>query len=202
MIELLLLAAAAADDPVLLSSAAADYRLQPAAGDLVQLTVEKTGLYKGRQHVFEFPRFRGELRYDPSRPESSSVAFDIEAAGAELKDRWLGEKDLKKVKEYALRDMLDAGRHPLLKFRSTRVERAGADRFRVDGTLEVRGIARPAQVEVTVRESGRRALALEGRSVVRLTSYGLKPPSAALGAIGTKDEMVVSFRLTAVERLP
>jgi polyisoprenoid-binding protein YceI len=90
----------------------------------------------------------------------------------------------------------------LLKFRSTRVERAGADRFRVDGTLEVRGIARPAQVEVTVRESGRRALALEGRSVVRLTSYGLKPPSAALGAIGTKDEMVVSFRLTAVERLP
>ena len=187
---------------VLLAAAAADYSIQPAAGNLFQLTVEKTGLYKGRRHVFEFPRFRGELQYDASRPEASSVSFDIEAASAELKDQWLSEKDLKKVRDYGLGDMMDAGHHPFLKFRSTRVERTGPDRFRVEGTLEVRGIARPAEVEVTLRESGPQGLALEGRSTIRLTSYGLKPPSAALGAIGTKDEMAVSFRLAAVVRRP
>ena len=37
----------------------------------------------------------------------------------------------------------------------------------------------------------------EGAATVRLTDYQLKPPSALLGAIGTKNEMTVSFTLKA-----
>ena len=33
--------------------------------------------------------------------------------------------------------------------------------------------------------------------MVKLTNYGLKPPKAALGLIGTKDEMDFTFSLTA-----
>ena len=40
-------------------------------------------------------------------------------------------------------------------------------------------------------------LLLDGRSTVKMKDYGLKPPSAALGMVGTKDEMEVSFVLRA-----
>jgi hypothetical protein len=36
-----------------------------------------------------------------------------------------------------------------------------------------------------------------GSATVRITDFGLKPPSAALGVIGTKDEMTFSFVLRA-----
>ena len=38
---------------------------------------------------------------------------------------------------------------------------------------------------------------LEGTALIRLTDYGLKPPTAAPGAIGTKNEMSFHFIVTA-----
>jgi hypothetical protein len=36
---------------------------------------------------------------------------------------------------------------------------------------------------------------LSGSAIVKLSDYRLRPPWAALGAIGTKDEMRVEFKL-------
>jgi hypothetical protein len=36
---------------------------------------------------------------------------------------------------------------------------------------------------------------LEGGATIKMTDYGLKPPAAALGTIGTKDEMRIEFRI-------
>jgi hypothetical protein len=47
------------------------------------------------------------------------------------------------------------------------------------------------------RDSGR-ITSLSGHAVVRLKDYGLKPPTAALGTIGTKNEMTVEFSLAPV----
>jgi hypothetical protein len=48
-------------------------------------------------------------------------------------------------------------------------------------------------VEVEQREGT--VIAVSGRATVRLHDYGIKPPKAALGAIGTKDEVIIEFRL-------
>jgi hypothetical protein len=34
--------------------------------------------------------------------------------------------------------------------------------------------------------------------VISLTDFGLKPPSAALGTVGTKDKMQLSFHLAVL----
>ena len=39
---------------------------------------------------------------------------------------------------------------------------------------------------------------MEGESEIKLRDYGLKPPSAVPGAVGTKNEMKVSFVLVAI----
>jgi hypothetical protein len=61
------------------------------------------------------------------------------------------------------------------------------------GTLSLRGIAKPNVITVVPAADG--SPRFEGSAIVRLTDYGLKPPSAALGAIGTKNEMMFTFVL-------
>ncbi len=175
----------------LLPAQTAEYQLAPTQGSRLALEAFKTGLMRGKKHLFEFSRYRGRLLYNAARPEASQVELTIEVANCDLKDTWLSPKDFQKVQRYALHDMLAAERYPEITFTSTAVRPRPDGQFDVDGTLVIRGLARPARVLVAVRPGP----ILEGSARVHMTTYGLKPPSAALGAVGTKDEMLFSFLL-------
>jgi hypothetical protein len=41
---------------------------------------------------------------------------------------------------------------------------------------------------------------IEGMSVIRLTDFGLKPPTAAFGTIGTENEMSFRFAIALANR--
>ncbi|MBI1791481.1 MAG: YceI family protein [Acidobacteria bacterium] len=181
------------------AASAADYRIEPAEGSRFTLSVEKTGLYKGKKHLLVYERYSGLLRYDPATPAASQVRFAVEAASAALRDDWGSGPNHKKILAYAFGNMMDAERHPRITFTSSRVEPGGEQQFRVTGTLEIRGIAKPCEVAVHLDTLDDGALVLEGRAAIRMTDYGLKPPTAALGAIGTKDLMEVSFKLRAAK---
>ena len=180
-------------------AAAADFKIAPGPDRRISLTVEKTGLMRGKKHLFVFERYQGTLRYDAARPQDAKVEIEIESAGAVLKDEWVSPKDHKKIQDYALNEMLDVANHSKIKFSSTRVDPLGQGRFKIFGTLTIRGIAKPAEVSVAMEERPGGALRFEGTSTIRMTGYGLKPPTAALGTIGTKDLMTVSFQITATQ---
>lgn len=165
------------------------YELRPHAADKLELRVAKTGLYRGKVHVFVFLQYSGTLDYDPQKPEDSRVSLTVSARDIKLTDTWLSEKDFKSVQEYALKDMLAAEKYPEIAFRSAEIRAVDASHFEVRGTLTIRGIAKPSVVRVTL-ESGPR---FSGEAVIRLTDYELKPPKAALGLVGTENEMKFSF---------
>ena len=148
--------------------------IAPAPGNFVRLEVAKTGLMKGKVHVFEFPSYKGEATRNPDR---YSIALD--AASIECKDTWLKPDDLTKVMAYAVKDMLAAKRFPQILYRST------------DGMLTIRDQSRPVAVSYKETSAG----VFEGNSMVDMRLFGLKPPSAALGAVGTDPWMKLSFRL-------
>jgi polyisoprenoid-binding protein YceI len=103
-------------------------------------------------------------------------------------DTWLSEKDQKKVLEHALgKETLDVAKYPTVTFVSTAV----ADGT-VTGTLTIRGISKPVKVSVKQAGEGK----YEGSAVFKMTDFGIKPAKAALGAVGTKDEMTLQFKLT------
>jgi len=191
---LLLLLAAATLTP----AAPVEYILAPAPDNRFELTVEKTGLYRGKKHLFVFERYDGWLVYDPEMPENSQVQFRLESQSIVCKDTWVSPKDLKKIQDAALNDMLAAGRYQYVTFTSDTVLRAGPDRYEVRGRLTIRDTQKPATVLVTVKAG--ETLSFEGNAVVKMTDFRLKPPSAALGLIGTRDEMKVSFTLSPVLR--
>lgn len=167
------------------------YDIGPAAGNRLALEVYKTGLWSGKKHSFTFERYQGTLLYDPEAPERSQVRFTVDAKSIALHDAWVSENDRAKVTKYALSDMLGADRYPQLLFTSTRIVAKAPNQFEVQGTLTMRGVAKPATVTVTLKPG----LSFEGSATLRMTDWGMKPPKAALGAIGTRDEMQVSFTL-------
>ena len=148
--------------------------IAPVPGNFVRLEVAKTGFMKGRVHVFEFPSYKGEATRHPDR---YSIALD--AAKIECKDTWLKPDDLNKVLAYAVKDMLAAKRYPQILYSSS------------DGMLTIRDQSRPVAVIYKERSPG----VFEGSSMIDMRLFGLKPPSAALGAIGTDPWMKLSFRL-------
>jgi len=171
------------------------YEFRPAPGSRFALTVEKTGIWSGKKHVFEFERYSGSLRFDRNAPAQSQVELAIDAASAVCKDTWVSEKDRGRILAFMFHDMIDAERYPRLKFRSTGIVSKTEHMFEATGMLAVRGIEKPATVIVVIDDHGGELASLIGQATVRLKDYGLKPPRVALGAIGTKDEMMVEFRL-------
>lgn len=173
------------------------YAVKPAAGSHMTLEVTKTGFYGGRKHLLEFGRYEGTVRFDRDAPAHSEVQFQVQAGDMAVKDTWISESDRVKIHDYAVNDMLQAKSHPVIRFASTGAEAAEGG-LKFTGNLTIRGQSKPVTVLVRWKESGSDALEVEGESRFRMTIFGLKPPTAALGTIGTKDEMLLKFALRAV----
>jgi polyisoprenoid-binding protein YceI len=171
-----------------------NYSIHPNDASQLELRVFKTGLYRGKAHTFLFPDYRGTLVYDVHTPEASHIELTLDAGSIKCLDTWLSTKELKTVQQYALNEMLAASRYPKLLFVSSDMRQIAESHFEVRGTLTIRGIAKPATVDVTLQESDE-VLMFRGSARVLLTDYGLKPPTALLGAIGTKNELEFSFSL-------
>lgn len=179
------------------------YRIDPDPDSRFALEVEKTGLMSGKKHVLLFERYQGQLQYDSGNPERSSVELAIESGSVLVKDDWVNEKEREKIADEALNKQLAAKQHPEMKFRSVSIRAAGGEgRYEVQGELTIREMARPVVVHVSLREGPGGSLLFDGEATVKMKDYGMKPPSAALGLIGTRNEMTVRFQLRAVPPAP
>jgi polyisoprenoid-binding protein YceI len=165
-------------------------------GHPLNLVVDKLGLMAGKQHHFQFPSYRGTIRFDPAAPAQTHVDLEIDAGDFRLLDTWVSEKDRKKIADYTRSaKMLDTAKYPVMSFHSESVEAAG-DGYKVTGELTIRGMTKPVVLSVKARPEGD-SLVVEGESSFSMAKFGLKPPSALLGAIRTKDEMTLRFTVVA-----
>lgn len=168
------------------------YRLGPSPEHRFSLEVEKTGLLRGKKHQFVFGRYHGTVEYDAKRPEASKVQFEIQSNTIMCLDTWVSDKDKVKIMKVALEDMLAADKYPTISFVSNRIEAKGDNRFDVLGGLSLRGILQ--NVTVAVTKTGD---TYDGTATVNMKNYGLKPPVTLLGAVGTKELIIVSFHIAA-----
>lgn len=88
-----------------------------------------------------FKNVHGTLEFDPADPEAAAVEATIDARGL-----WSGESD----RDAHLRspDFLDVEHFPELTFKSTGVRVLSANEAIVAGSLRIRGVTRPAQLDV------------------------------------------------------
>jgi polyisoprenoid-binding protein YceI len=176
----------------------ARYRIRPSAESTFTLEVSKTGLMAGKKHLLFFEQYAGEVDYNPLHPEISTVRLTVEARSVTCKDAWVKKKEQrKKIVEAAVNDMMAAGQYPQLTFASTRITSKSRGQFEIQGNLTVRGITKPITFVAAAKPSGIERLEIDGDAQIHLQDYGLKPPSALVGLIGTKSKMTLRFLVWA-----
>jgi hypothetical protein len=107
-----------------------------------------------------------------------------------------------RVMEGDLRRALDAERYPAIEFRFTRIDGAlhrDMDRdlyeTTVLGELFVAGVRRPVKLPVVAQRISRSRFRLRAELPLRMTDFGVTPPTALFGLIKANNDLKVRFDL-------
>jgi len=173
----------------------------------VTVHVGKTGVgsFAGHEHEVAAPALRGEVIADFEDLPRSSV--DVEANARAMKVT--GDEpaqDARKVQQtMSGPQVLNAGRFPIIRFRSREVagKRVSADRYEltIAGELSLRDAAKPMTVPVQLEVQGN-TLTGTGKMVVKQSDFGIEPVSAGGGLVKVEDAVTVSFRIVARAATP
>ena len=86
---------------------------------------------------------------------------------------------------------LDANRFPDIRFRADAIERTGDD-YRLTGTLQIHGTARPRVVDVRVQDRDT-SWRICSEAEVRQSEFAVKPYSLLMGSVKVADAVIVVF---------
>lgn len=158
-------------------------QLQPQASEL-HFTYTQMGVpMQGR-----FARFNATLSFDPDHPEEAHTEFEIDLASI---DTGLAEVD----EEVMSKDWFDVPKHPTARFVSQAVKRLGPGRYKVQGTLSIKGQMHAIVAPLTFTRSAGQGV-FEGALKISRLDYRIgEGPWADVSAVA--DEVQVQFRLVA-----
>ena len=158
------------------------------AKSVMTVRVYKAGLFSalGHNHEIAAPISGGSVDVTARQVQLSAQSHTLKVL-----DPGISEKDRSEIQSTMLgADVLDAGSHPEIVFRSTSAETAGAGAWKVHGNLTLHGQTRT--VDVDVREEGGHYV---GTSSFKQTQFGIRPVKVAGGTIRVKDEVRIEFNI-------
>lgn len=173
------------------------YTVSPSNDSAVSIEVIKTGLLSRRKHLFCFESFEGQLYYLPDRREPSRISLCLHTGSLICRDRSLRPKKQEAVGRYAREKLLAASHYPEIRFSSRDISAKPLRGFAVEGALDVCDVTRSAKVNLVFNATRSDRLQIDGDAILRFSDFGRKAPSALLGLIGTKDEVLVRLLLWA-----
>ena len=95
-------------------------------------------------------------------------------------------------------DALKAKEHPEIRFEMTsatpRSATTGGFVLETKGKLTIAGVTRDVAFDVQGSRNPDGKYTLVGQAPIRMTQYGIKPPTAMMGTIKTGDDVKVTFR--------
>lgn len=146
----------------------------------------------------QFNEYAGTGHFDAEHPENSSLDLTITADSIDT-----GNAD----RDAHLRsnDFLDMENHPTIAFRSTSIEQAQDDVYRVTGDLTVRGTTRPVTIDFAYAGSavdpfGNTRIGLEGSTKVNRKDFGLNWNAALdTGGVLVSDKVTLEFDVSAIK---
>jgi polyisoprenoid-binding protein YceI len=148
-----------------------------------------------------FTDFGGTIQADPSKPETSSVAFTIKTASIDtsVADR---DKDLRSS------NFFDAEKYPEITFKSTKIVPAGKDKFDVTGTLTIHGVSKEITIPVVFLGAakdpwGNERASFELATRLNRKDYGINWNKALdQGGFMLGDDVDVTIALETIKKKP
>jgi polyisoprenoid-binding protein YceI len=146
------------------------------------------------------PDFQGEVQWNSSALEDASLRLVIRAPSLTVTDD-ISDKDRQEIERKMYQEVLETDGFPEIVYECSRVssiQKIGEGSYVVvlNGELALRGVTRdqPVSARVTLKGDTLRAA---GEFSVRQSDYEIKPVSAAGGTVKLKDELKLSFDVTA-----
>jgi hypothetical protein len=153
----------------------------------LRIRVFKSGLFSAfaHNHEIEAPIAQGRVELS----ESPSVTLLVDARKLRILDPGLSaDKRVEVQKTMDGPQVLDSSRFPEISFRSTAIEKMGADHWTVRGNLTLHGQTRPVAVQVAFRDGD-----YQGSATLKQRDFGIAPVSIAGGTVKVKDEVKIEF---------
>jgi polyisoprenoid-binding protein YceI len=133
------------------------------------------------------------------QPAQSEIDIEIDTSSIHTRDE-------KRDAHLRSPDFLDTERHPLLTFRSTKVEKAGVDALRVQGDLTIHGVTRIVELDVdstspaTKDPWGNVRMAASASTVISRKDFGLTWNAALeTGGVLVGDEVTIDLDVQFVK---
>jgi polyisoprenoid-binding protein YceI len=174
------------------------HTISPSDDSTIAIEVVKTGLLRHRKHVLSFENFEGQLYYVADRVESSRVKLCVDSRSLVCRDPSLRRKKQEAVSRYAREQALAVARHPEIRFSSTQISAKRLRGFAVEGVLDLCNVTRTVKVNIVLTAMKDDRFQIDGDATLRLSDFGIKPPTTLLGLIGTKDQALVRLLLWAI----
>jgi len=171
----------------LMASANTETREIDSEQSTITIQVDKVGWLStlGDRHVIHAPIAHGSIN-ESTRP---AIEFQVDSKVLTVVDPNLSPAKRHEVQERMLGpDVLDTARYPAIVFRSTAIDAAGPNHWRVTGDLTLHGLTRSIVGDVSM-QSGRYA----GSASVKQRDFGIEPIAVAGGLVKVKDEVRIDF---------
>ena len=103
-------------------------------------------------------------------------------------------KSGKAIMDSKTQDALDAEDHPNIIFRSSALKIENG-LVKGSGTLTIAGTAKPFQFNATSKELTAGGLLIAGSTKLKMSDFGVEPPTAMFGTLTTGDEVTVNYEI-------
>lgn len=155
----------------------------------------------GHNPVIAVCGFGGDVRCVPDTLESASLLMLVQADSLAVVNK-VSEKDKREMERGMRQDVLEITRYPEIVFMSTKVSAhrtaEGQYQARINGSLSLHGVTRDQQINAQVLVNGSGLLRAQGEFPLRQSDYNIKPVSAVGGTLKMKDELRLSFDISAI----
>ncbi len=119
---------------------AGEYKLDPMHSSLT-FKLNHMGF---SHYTARFAKIDAAMKLDPAHPEKAQIAAQVDPQSLELNAPPAGFHD-----DLMGKTWFDAAAHPMINFVSQSVEKTGANTAHVNGLLTIKGITKPATLDVT-----------------------------------------------------
>jgi len=160
-----------------------------------------TGLLSALGHnpTIALPDFGGEIFLNPDAVEQSSLRMVIRSASLTVTGD-VSEKDREEMNRRMHEEVLESDSFPDVVYECSRgsASKTGEGQYWIalNGDLTLHGVARSQPVSARVSINGN-TIRAAGEFSVRQSDYEIRPVSALGGAVKLKDELKLSFDITA-----
>jgi polyisoprenoid-binding protein YceI len=149
--------------------------------------------------TISIPDFAGEILLNPDTVEQSTLRMTIQSGTLTVTDD-ISEKDHDEINRRMHGEVLESDSFPEVVYECSRgtASKTGEGQYwlALNGDLTLHGVRRSQPVSARVSVNGT-ALRAMGEFSIRQSDYEIRPVSAVGGAVKLKDELKLSFDITA-----